>query len=56
MPISNNIVIEHEVTNAGDLGQVQRDGVVRAEHSAGALQGVLAQGAPARLAHLVQRG
>jgi hypothetical protein len=43
VPVPNSIVTAHEVTNAGDLGQVQRDGVVRAEHSAGALQGILAQ-------------
>ena len=32
VPVPNSIVTEHEVANAGDLGQVQRDGVVRAEH------------------------
>src|SRR3712207_7802009 len=27
VPLPNSIVAEHEVANAGDLGQVQRDGV-----------------------------
>jgi len=45
VPIPNSIVIEHEVTNASDLGQVPRDGVAGAEHPAAAPQRVLAQGA-----------
>src|SRR4051812_2401103 len=35
--------IEPEVGDAGVLGQVQRDRVVRTEHPAAALQGVLTQ-------------
>jgi hypothetical protein len=42
VPVPNSIVTEHEVANAGDLGQVQRDGVVRAEPLAAAPQHVLA--------------
>jgi hypothetical protein len=45
VPVPNSVVTEHEVAGAGDLGQVQRDRVVGAQHSAGALQRVLAQGA-----------
>jgi hypothetical protein len=43
--VPSSIVTGHEVANAGVLGQVQRDRVVRAERPAAALQGVLAQGA-----------
>ena len=43
--VPNSIVTEHEVADAGVLGQVQRDRMVGAERPAGALQGVLAQGA-----------
>ena len=43
MPVPNVIVTEHEVANAGDLGQVLRDEVIGAEHPAAVPQGVLAQ-------------
>jgi len=43
VPVPDSIVTEHEVAGACDLGQVQRDRVVGAEHPTAALQDVLAQ-------------
>src|SRR3954453_3847380 len=51
--VGSSIVTEQEVVDAGVLGEVQRDRVIRAEHSAAALQGVPAQRARRlQLAHL----
>ena len=43
MPVPIVIVTEHEVANAGDLGQVPRDEVVGAKQSAAALTIILSQ-------------
>src|SRR3954454_11539046 len=51
--VGSSIATEQEVAGAGVLGEVQRDRVIRAEHSAAALQGVPAQSARRlQLAHL----